>query len=185
MKAVIKTNIFPPQLAMNLASTLSTHFCFFQADYVVPVEDHDENYIHPRESIPLPAEKGKHSEFGVPESFQKLACSRLGLKLELRTDRFFSFVITLLYSPSMSQHIAQNNTCIPPLSSCKASQNPRVFVYGREGGVVNLAPPCLALIHFLLKQKKANFLLSPILPGGWHSDPCVLQQIVLFHSFNH
>ncbi|MEJ1276396.1 B cell linker [Cricetulus griseus] len=28
-----------------------------EADYVVPVEDHDENYIHPRESIPLPAEK--------------------------------------------------------------------------------------------------------------------------------
>ncbi|OBS72309.1 hypothetical protein A6R68_13116 [Neotoma lepida] len=28
-----------------------------EADYVVPVEDNDENYIHPRESSPLPAEK--------------------------------------------------------------------------------------------------------------------------------
>lgn len=28
-----------------------------EADYVVPVEDNDENYIHPRESSPPPAEK--------------------------------------------------------------------------------------------------------------------------------
>uniref|UniRef100_A0A8C6RH07 B cell linker n=1 Tax=Nannospalax galili TaxID=1026970 RepID=A0A8C6RH07_NANGA len=28
-----------------------------EADYVVPVEDNDENYIHPTESSPLPAEK--------------------------------------------------------------------------------------------------------------------------------
>ncbi|CAO2585452.1 B-cell linker protein [Lemmus lemmus] len=28
-----------------------------EADYVVPVEDNDENYVHPQESSPLPAEK--------------------------------------------------------------------------------------------------------------------------------
>ena len=32
---------------------------FFQVDYVVPVEDGDENYIHPTEGSSLPAEKGK------------------------------------------------------------------------------------------------------------------------------
>lgn len=44
---------------------------------MVPVEDNDENYIHPRESSPLPAEKGKHLEFGVLENVQQLGDTRL------------------------------------------------------------------------------------------------------------
>uniref|UniRef100_A0ABI7WXU9 SH2 domain-containing protein n=1 Tax=Felis catus TaxID=9685 RepID=A0ABI7WXU9_FELCA len=32
-----------------------------EADYVVPLEDEDENYIHPTESSSLPAEKGRNS----------------------------------------------------------------------------------------------------------------------------
>lgn len=35
---------------------------------MVPVEDNDENYIHPRESSPLPGEKGKHLEMEALES---------------------------------------------------------------------------------------------------------------------
>ncbi|KAK7805767.1 hypothetical protein U0070_024058 [Myodes glareolus] len=41
-----------------------------EADYVVPVEDNDENYIHPRESSPLPTEKGRNS--GVWDSKSSL-----------------------------------------------------------------------------------------------------------------
>ncbi|KAM7330193.1 hypothetical protein ACRRTK_011806 [Alexandromys fortis] len=55
-----------------------------EADYVVPVEDNDENYIHPREGSPLPTEKGRNS--GVWDSKSSLPAApsplpRAGLHL--------------------------------------------------------------------------------------------------------
>lgn len=70
-----------------------------------------------------------------------------------------------------------------PLSSpLKPSQNPREFVYGRER-VIDLTPPCIALIYFWLKQNKAQLSFVSQASGGggggvggwvWHSDPHVL-----------
>lgn len=58
---------------------------------MVPVEDNDENYIHPRESSPLPTEKGKQV-FGVwrPSSSEPTpGCSAVSPE-EIRTDSYSS-----------------------------------------------------------------------------------------------
>lgn len=44
---------------MHVRHSFYSFLHFFQADYVVPVEDEDENYIHPTENSSLPSEKGK------------------------------------------------------------------------------------------------------------------------------
>lgn len=44
---------------MHVRHSFYSFLHLFQADYVVPVEDEDENYIHPTENSSLPSEKGK------------------------------------------------------------------------------------------------------------------------------
>ncbi|KAM6184202.1 B-cell linker protein isoform 2-T2 [Erethizon dorsatum] len=48
-----------------------------EADYVVPVDDNDENYIHPTESSSLPSEKGRNSGVWEPKSPSPAAPSPL------------------------------------------------------------------------------------------------------------
>lgn len=90
-------------------------------------------------------------------------------------------IAALSCTPKATQCAKQYLHVPPPL---RPSQKPSEFVCGREGRVINLAPPCLALISFWLKQNRAklSFVSHSARQVGFWS--VVLQQIVLFLSFH-
>lgn len=134
----------------------------------------------------------RNSDFGKYSSRQETAplgrhflCNKLdqrGLSSRMLAFVCLFLIAALCCTQDQGTQCTKQYLHVPPL--LRPSQKPSEFVCGREGRVINLAPPCLALISFWLKQNGAelSFVSHPARRVAFWS--VVLQQIVLFLSFN-
>lgn len=115
----------------------------------------------------------RNSDFGKYSSIQEtapLGRHFLSNKLDQRglSSRMLALVCLFLIAalsctPKATQCTKQYLHVPPPL---RPSQKPSEFVCGREGRVINLAPLCLALISFWLKQNRAKLSCLPLCQTG-------------------